>query len=95
MDSIEARVAVLELRVAELLELVHSGPSVPWEKSIRGRLHHAEQLDQASANLRIAAREMRRSQVHRWSTRERRLALVVALLGAAAPYLILLLHAYR
>ncbi len=83
---------MLEHRFDELHELVHSGPSVPWRKSIRGRLHDVEQLMRAADNLRDAAREMRRSQGQRWSARRQRLLLLCALATAAAPYVVLLAH---
>ena len=84
---------MLEQRFGELHALVHSGPGVPWRKSIRGRLHEAEQLVRAADNLRDAAREMRRSQTRRWSSRRQVALVLCAIATAAAPYVVLLAHA--
>lgn len=83
---------MLEQRFSELHELVHSGPNVPWRKSIRGRLHGAEQLMRAADNLRDAAREMRRSQRRRWSTGKQVALVACAIATAAAPYVLFFAH---
>jgi len=82
--------------MTNLETLVNSGPNVPWSKSIRGRLHAAEQVDRAAANLAYAAREMRRSQRRAWSTRRQRTLVAVAIASVVTPWALLIVsHFYR
>jgi hypothetical protein len=86
------RIATLELRVSQLEAVIHSGPGVPWSKSIRGRLHQAEQVDRATENLRAAARELRRAHTRTWSARRRRVMFALGVVSVATPYVLIFLH---
>lgn len=76
MATMDERVSVLEERtrsiaerVDDVFELISSGPTVPWDQSIRGKLHAMAQTLANADKLAEAAREvqrMRTSQVARW-----------------------------
>lgn len=92
MPTEAERIATLELRVGQLEAVIHSGPGVPWAKSIRGRLHDAEQVDRAAENLRGAARELRRARARTWSTRRQRALFALTVVAVATPYVLLFAH---
>lgn len=92
LATIEAELRELRQSLGALLELVNSGPSVPWDQSIRGRLHHMRNSVLAAEQLAQAAREVRRAQRRQWSLAERVLLAAAALAAAAAPYVVLLIH---
>lgn len=71
-----------------LEQLVNGGPNVPWSKSLRGRLHAAEQIDRATDNLRAAARELRRGRTRTWSARRRRVIFALGVVSIATPYVL-------
>jgi len=90
--ELETRVAVLELKLDELRELVNGGAHVRYEDSVRGRLHKVLQAQTNEAAVAEAIRELRRSQRRRWSTGQKWLAAVVSVAIAAAPYVAIALH---
>lgn len=49
--------------MAAITEAINGGPTVPWAKCLRGRMHELEKLQWAADNLGNAAREMRRTNV--------------------------------
>lgn len=77
-------------RLDELLQLVNSGPRVPWEQSIRGRLHEMKTTLATTDKLAEAAREVRRARRSTLSGFERLLLVACAIVAAATPYVILL-----
>jgi hypothetical protein len=96
VPTLEERLATLELRMTNLETLINSGPGTPWSKSVRGRLHAAEQVDRAAANLARAAREMRRSQHRSWSTRRQRVLVACAIVSVVTPWALLVVaHFYH
>lgn len=84
MPTVDVRLDRLERDVAELLELIHGGPSVAWERSIRGRLHAMRSTDTAAAALADALREVRRERSQRWGTWQKTLLVLSAVVTAAA-----------
>lgn len=110
VTTLEERLAVVEEQVRALrddvarhnvavIDRLDSGPSVPWEKSIRGRLHHLESESHASI---AAARALAEAQRERRLAREEResdtraattlrvqlAALLVAACAIIAPYVV-------
>lgn len=82
--SVEIRLDRLERDMRELLEMVNGGPSVTWERSLRGRLHAVTNtLDTANA-LTTALREVRRERARRWRPWMQFVLAACALLTAAA-----------
>lgn len=62
--DLDARLARIELRVEEMYELLNGGPSVGWDRSIRGRLH--------TLMSELSARKMQRdATVARWTRGEK------------------------
>lgn len=99
MPTVEERVARLESlaeghdeRLEAIYELVNSGPHVPWEQCIRGKLHRIMETLATADKLAEAAREVRRSRRQSLSRAERVLLALCALAAAAAPYVVLVLH---
>lgn len=93
MPDLETRLAVVEVKLDTLLELVNSGPRVRWEDSIRGRLHRVLEAQASEQALAEAIREVRRSQRQRWTSGQKWLAAIVSVAIAAAPYVAIALHA--
>jgi hypothetical protein len=98
VPTVEERLATLEAIVrhnrrelSEVLELIHSGPRVPWDQSIRGRLHKVSESLASVDKLAEAAREVRRAQVRAWSRAEKVALLLCATATAVAPYVALIL----
>ena len=91
-DTTATRLRELEYRVAQLEHLLHGGGTVRWEDSVRGRMHRLLNAEASAHAMAEAARELRRAQHAGWSRREKVIALVVAIVGAAAPYVVLFLH---
>lgn len=87
--SIEERLAVVEERLEGLLERIDSGPRVPWEKSIRGRLHAVKDTLDNADQLARALREVRRERRNRWSKGQKVALFCFAAAGAVAPYVAL------
>jgi hypothetical protein len=90
LARIEVRTSEIEARLEELLELVNSGPRVPWEQSLRGRLHTVSDRLASVRALEQAAREVRRARHHSLSVTERLLLALCAVAAAVAPYVLLL-----
>lgn len=80
----------VEARLGELLEVISSGPRVPWEQSIRGRLHSVSNNLASVRALEQATREVRRARNRSLSVGERLLLALCAVAAAAAPYIVLL-----
>ncbi len=106
MATLGERVATLEVlaadnarRIAELHDDIHSGPTVEWGQSIRGRLHKMSAAIDAADKLADAARELaaqqERTRQAEQQTRSRRLTrwqwfylAVCATAAAVAPYVL-------
>lgn len=95
MPTAEERLATLESGLGALTadfkalwEQVNSGPHVPWDQSVRGRLHRVSETLAAADKLAEAAREMRRARRHTFSVAERILLAVCAVAAAVSPYVI-------
>lgn len=93
MSELETRVAVVEHKLDELLEVVSGGGRTRYEDSVRGRLHKVLQAQTNEAAVAEAIRELRRSQRRRWSTGQKVLAAGCGVALAAAPYVAIALHA--
>jgi predicted nucleic acid-binding protein len=91
--DLETRVALVELKLDGLLELVNGGAAVRYEDSVRGRLHKVLQAQTNEAAVAEAIRELRRSQRRRWSSGQKVLAAACGIAVAAAPYVAIALHA--
>ena len=103
MPTVAERLAAVERglldvtrRLDELHSDVHSGGSVPWPQSIRGRLHEMRSALEAADKLADVARELadqrakeKRSRLTRWQWVY---LAVCATVAAAAPYVLILIH---
>ena len=94
--TVEERLARLEAeseagleRLVRIEALLNSGPGVPWEQSVRGKLHAMRDTLAAADKLAEAAREVRRVQSRRWSRAQVTVATLCAIAVAAAPYVAL------
>ena len=56
--ALTSEVAELSRRVAELHDDIHSGPTVDWGQSVRGRLHDMTTAIGAATKLADAAKEL-------------------------------------
>ena len=63
MPSIEGRLQRVEDRSVADHEVIHGGPNLPWEQSIRGKLHalmnerHARKMEQRAGLARFSRTE--------------------------------------
>ena len=89
MTTDEARLARIELRLNDLYELVNSGPGVPWDQSIRGRLHRVTQYMDSADKLTEALRELKRERTSRLTRGQQTLLVVFAAIALATPYVLL------
>lgn len=92
VPTTDSRLEILEHKVDELLTLINSGPNVPWEQSIRGKLHRVTNTLDNADKLAEALREVRRERSQRWTRGERFAALLFAAATLATPYVLLLVH---
>jgi hypothetical protein len=88
MPTTDERIILLEERLARLDEAINGGDSVPWERSVRGRLHTVSDQVNAARIAQQALAEVRANQRRSWSRAQRWAALAVAAAAAAAPYLL-------
>lgn len=88
MPTPAERLATLEERMTIVLATIHGGDGVPYNRSIRGRLHELENIARAADNLAAAAREVRRTRDRQWSKLEKSALFVCAAATAAAPYIV-------
>lgn len=95
LESLETR---LEAQHRDMLDRIDGGPTIQWERSVRGRLHTLEADSVASkaaaAALAEAQRERRKATEERvgdtratWRIRIQVAAVAVAVVAVAAPYL--------
>jgi len=100
MATMGERIATLEAlsqrnreRIDQLRDDVHGGTTVEWAQSVRGRLHHMQSAIEAADKLADATRELVREQnrlrASRFKTWQWVAATIIALLTAAAPYVLL------
>ena len=87
-----AKLAVIEETVKNLYELVNSGPSVPWDQSIRGRLHRVTQYIDSEDKLSEALRELKRERTKRWTRGQQALLVAFVAVSLATPYVLLFFH---
>ena len=96
LATLEALAADNRRRIVELHDEIHGGPSVEWERSVRGRLHHMQSAIEAADKLADATRELAKAREKERTTRLTRVQWVYlaicATAGAAAPYIVLLVH---
>lgn len=55
----------------EVLGLLNGGGQIPWERSIRGRLHAVQNTLHTADALATALREVRRDRAHAWNVWEK------------------------
>lgn len=100
MADVGERLATLEQlaqrnreNIAALHDDIHGGPSVEWAQSIRGKLHAMQSAIEAADKLADATRELVREQARvrqtRFKTWQWVVGTAVAVMAAAAPYVIL------
>jgi hypothetical protein len=98
VPTVEERIARLETvtletykDVAYIIERIDSGPHVPWDQSIRGKLHSMKETLAAADKLGEAAREVRRARARTWSRTEKVFLLACAAATAVSPYVFVVL----
>jgi hypothetical protein len=84
MPTADVRLSLLERQMAEIHELLNGGPSVAWDRSIRGRLHAMQSTESAAAALADALREVRRERTRRWADWQKVALVLSAVVTAAA-----------
>lgn len=91
----EARLQRIEERLAALVEQISGGPTITWERSVRGRLHKLTD-DAAAAKLTAdALAVLRTTEDKALSRTEKRAAIAFGLLQSAATLVtitLLVLH---
>jgi hypothetical protein len=92
VGSVEERLALIEERLSRVVELLNGGPSTPWKRSLRGRLHDVENELDAARLARQALDEVKRERRRHWSYGQRWFALLVAAAGLSSPYILHALH---
>lgn len=88
MATVGEKVAVLEERVDQMWEWINGGPSTRYEDSARGRLHAVTETLRTADKLADLLREVRQERQRQWSTFQKRVALIAAVLAAVAPYVL-------
>lgn len=79
---LEERMRALQEDMTELKDAINGGHSVPFDRSVRGRLHEIENQQVSSAMLQQALQRLQAQQEHRAEfTFTRREKLIGALLG--------------
>lgn len=82
------QLALLKQRVDSLWETINGGPNVEWKQSVRGRLHEMADFVQASRNLELATRNIKRSARQRLDTWAQVVLVLCALGALATPYIL-------
>lgn len=84
LARLEVQLANLEADLHALLEHVHGGPSVPYKRSIDGRIYDVRQTLLAAEKLSEAVREVRRERTRAWATWQKVALFVCAAITAVA-----------
>lgn len=90
LARVEERIAEIQKDIGEIHEFLDGGPGLPWERSIRGRLHKLEgtlivahQVKNELVKIRDDAQQHRD---HVWSRNDRILAAVIGVALAVGPW---------